>query len=109
MPLVLNDPARRGPTRSASARAPRVASARRCTSPPARSCRTGTTRTRSASRPPACRRPSTYALGSLSGRTGDHRGVIDDRAVELVRDYLTDHAREQTPASTLEQIAGTDR
>ncbi len=49
------------------------------------------------------------ALGSLSGRTGDHRGVIDDRAVELVRDYLTAHAREQTPASILEQIAGADR
>jgi AraC-like DNA-binding protein len=49
------------------------------------------------------------ALGLLSGRTGEHRDAIDDRAVELVRDYLTAHAREQTPASTLEQIAGTDR
>jgi AraC-like DNA-binding protein len=29
--------------------------------------------------------------------------------VELVRDYLTTHVREQTPASMLEQIAGTDR
>jgi AraC-like DNA-binding protein len=48
-------------------------------------------------------------LSSLSGRA-DHGGArIDDRAVELVRDYLTAHAHEQTPASTLEQIAGTDR
>jgi AraC-like DNA-binding protein len=48
-------------------------------------------------------------LNSLSGRSARHRVRIDDRAVELVRDYLTAHAREQTPASTLEQIAGTDR
>jgi AraC-like DNA-binding protein len=49
------------------------------------------------------------ALDSLSGRTDQHRVRIDERAVELVHDYLTAHAREQTPASTLEQIAGIDR
>ena len=48
-------------------------------------------------------------LGSLSGRTGDHQAVIDERAVELVHEYLAAHAREQTPAADLEQIAGTDR
>src|SRR5438132_7649741 len=48
------------------------------------------------------------ALHSL-GRRADHRRIrIDIRAVELVRDYLTAHACEQTPASLLEQIAGTD-
>lgn len=48
-------------------------------------------------------------LRSLSGRP-DHRSVtIDIRAVELARDYLAAHAREQTPASTLEQITGADR
>jgi len=48
-------------------------------------------------------------LRILSGR--HHRpGVpIDLRAVELVRDHLEAHAREQTPASTLERIAGVDR
>jgi AraC-like DNA-binding protein len=35
--------------------------------------------------------------------------TIDLRAVELARDYLAAHAREQTPASTLEEITGTDR
>lgn len=49
------------------------------------------------------------ALLSLSdGR--DHRPrVIDVRAVELVRDYLTERACEQTSAARLEQIASTDR
>jgi AraC-like DNA-binding protein len=48
-------------------------------------------------------------LRSLCGRP-DHRPVtIDIRAVELARDYLTAHAREHTPASTLEQITGADR
>lgn len=48
-------------------------------------------------------------LRSLSGRP-DHRPVtIDLRAVELALDYLAAHAREQTRASTLEQITGTDR
>ncbi len=49
------------------------------------------------------------ALRSLSNRTDHRRARIDIRAVELVRDYLTAHAREQTPASMLEQIAGSDR
>lgn len=48
-------------------------------------------------------------LRSLSGRSDPGRVTIDIRAVELVRDYLAAHAREQTPASTLEQIAGADR
>jgi AraC-like DNA-binding protein len=48
-------------------------------------------------------------LRALSGQP-DHRSVtIDVRAVELTRDYLANNAREQTPASTLEQIAGADR
>jgi AraC-like DNA-binding protein len=48
-------------------------------------------------------------LRSLSGRP-DHRPVrLDLTAVELARDYLAAHAREQTPASTLEQVTGTDR
>jgi AraC-like DNA-binding protein len=48
-------------------------------------------------------------LRTLS-RRADHRRVsIDLRAVELARDYLAAHAREQTPASTLERITGADR
>ena len=44
------------------------------------------------------------------GGQPDRRGAtIDLRAVELVRDHLTAHAAEQTPASILEKIAGTDR
>jgi AraC-like DNA-binding protein len=48
-------------------------------------------------------------LLSLSGRPDRRRATIDLRAVELVRDYLAAHAREQTPASILEEIAGIDR
>jgi len=48
-------------------------------------------------------------LLSLSSRPDRRRATIDLRAVELVRDYLAAHAREQTPASILEEIAGTDR
>lgn len=48
-------------------------------------------------------------LLSLSGRRGRRRATIDLRAVGLVRDYLAAHAREQTPASILEEIAGIDR
>lgn len=48
-------------------------------------------------------------LLSLSAAHDARRAPIDIRAVELVRDYLAVHAREQTPASTLERIAGTDR
>jgi AraC-like DNA-binding protein len=47
-------------------------------------------------------------LRSLSGPA--HRPVpIDIGAVELARDYLAAHAREHTPASTLEQVTGADR
>jgi AraC-like DNA-binding protein len=49
-------------------------------------------------------------LGWLSGRPGGRRPVtIDLRAVGLARDYLAAHAGEQTPASTLEAVTGTDR
>jgi AraC-like DNA-binding protein len=48
-------------------------------------------------------------LGSLSGHPGRRRAAIDSRAAEIVREYLAAHAREQTPASILEKIAGTDR
>jgi AraC-like DNA-binding protein len=48
-------------------------------------------------------------LVSLSGRPDRRQPTIDVKAVELVREYLAAHAREQTPASTLEEIAGTDR
>jgi AraC-like DNA-binding protein len=48
-------------------------------------------------------------LLSLSGRPDRRRDPIDTRAVERVRDHLAAHAREQTPAATLEEIAGTDR
>jgi len=48
-------------------------------------------------------------LLSLSGRPDVRRARIDMRAVTLVRDYLAAHAREQTPASTLEEIVGSDR
>jgi AraC-like DNA-binding protein len=47
-------------------------------------------------------------LRSLSGRTAD-RGSVDAEAVELARDYLAAHAREQTPAAALERITGVDR
>jgi AraC-like DNA-binding protein len=49
------------------------------------------------------------ALRILSGRPDHHPATIDMGAVELARDYLAAHAREQTPASTLEQITGADR
>jgi AraC-like DNA-binding protein len=48
-------------------------------------------------------------LRRLSGGPDRRRARIDNRAVELVRDYLTSHAGEQTPASTLERITGADR
>ena len=46
---------------------------------------------------------------ALSDDPDRRRATVDLRAVELVREYLAAHAREQTPASTLEEIAGTDR
>lgn len=48
-------------------------------------------------------------LGALSGRSDHRRAVIDPRAVDRVREYLAAHAREQTPAATLEAISGLDR
>ena len=48
-------------------------------------------------------------LLSLSESRDRRRGTVDTRAVELVREYLAAHAREQTAASTLEQLAGHDR
>src|SRR6059058_1340942 len=48
-------------------------------------------------------------LLSLSGHPDRRKAAIDTRAVELARDYLAAHAREQTSASILEKIAGTDR
>ena len=48
-------------------------------------------------------------LRALSGRPDHPPVTIDNRAVELARDYLAAHAREQTPASTLERITGADR
>jgi AraC-like DNA-binding protein len=47
-------------------------------------------------------------LRALSGAPV-HHGSIDLHAVELAREYLAAHACEQTPASTLEDITGTDR
>ena len=49
------------------------------------------------------------ALSALSGRPGYDRAVIDVRATGLAREFLAAHAREQTPASALEKITGTDR
>ncbi|HEY5987500.1 MAG TPA: AraC family transcriptional regulator [Streptosporangiaceae bacterium] len=48
-------------------------------------------------------------LSMLTGQSRGSRAVIDIRAVELARAYLAAHAREQTPAATLEKITGTDR
>src|SRR5881397_2182389 len=48
-------------------------------------------------------------LVSLSGCPERRPAAINLRAVELARDYLAAHAREQTSASVLEKIAGTDR
>jgi AraC-like DNA-binding protein len=48
-------------------------------------------------------------LVSLSGHPDPRRTPIDTRAVELVRDYLAAHPREQTQAPILEKIAGADR
>ena len=48
-------------------------------------------------------------LRSLGGHSGRRPARIDLRAAELARDYLAAHASEQTPASTLEAITGTDR
>jgi AraC-like DNA-binding protein len=49
------------------------------------------------------------ALVALSGGSDRAEGPFDHVAVERVREYLAAYAHEQTPASTLEQIAGIDR
>jgi AraC-like DNA-binding protein len=49
------------------------------------------------------------ALRALSGSRRRRPAPVDSRAVELARDYLAAHAREQTPAATLERITGADR
>ena len=48
-------------------------------------------------------------LVALSGRPERRPAAINVQGVELARDYLAAHAREQTSASVLERIAGTDR
>jgi AraC-like DNA-binding protein len=48
-------------------------------------------------------------LHALGGRPDHRSAAIDMKTVELARDYLASHACEQTPASTLERITGTDR
>jgi AraC-like DNA-binding protein len=48
-------------------------------------------------------------LRALGGRADRRPVTIDMRAVELAREYLAAHAPEQTSASTLERITGTDR
>jgi AraC-like DNA-binding protein len=48
-------------------------------------------------------------LVSLDGRPRQTREPIDGKAVALVREYLSSHAREHTPAALLEQLTGTDR
>src|SRR5918994_1352824 len=53
--------------------------------------------------------PLADTLRSRGGRPGGHPVTIDLRAVELARDYLAAHASEQTRASTLEAVTGTDR
>jgi len=49
------------------------------------------------------------ALHSLAAPAARRQAAIDIAAVELVREFLAAHAREQTPAAALEAIAGTDR
>jgi AraC-like DNA-binding protein len=49
-------------------------------------------------------------LRALGDRRDKRRATtIDIESIELVRDHLEAHAREHTPASTLEAIAGMDR
>jgi AraC-like DNA-binding protein len=48
-------------------------------------------------------------LRSLAGVRAPTQAPVDRKAVELVREHLAAHACEQTPAATLERIAGTDR
>ena len=48
-------------------------------------------------------------LTALSGRIDRRRAPIDVEAVGRVRDYLSSHACERTPAAVLEDVAGADR
>jgi AraC-like DNA-binding protein len=48
-------------------------------------------------------------LRSLAGRHRPRPAPVDVGAAALARDYLAEHAGEQTHAPTLEQITGTDR
>jgi AraC-like DNA-binding protein len=48
-------------------------------------------------------------LHGLSDGDEQRQSPIDVRAVQVAREYLTTHACEQTPASTLEQVADIDR
>jgi len=48
-------------------------------------------------------------LRELGGQPAPGPATIDLRAVGLARDYLAAHASGQTPASTLEAVAGVDR
>jgi len=48
-------------------------------------------------------------LRTLAGRAGHRSLAVDAAAVELAREYLAAHAREHTPAATLEQVTGADR
>src|SRR5207244_8585854 len=50
-----------------------------------------------------------YSLQSIHGRLSPHLYPTDLMAVALELDYPPAHAREQTPASILEEIAGIDR
>ena len=49
------------------------------------------------------------SLVSLSGKARHRQARIDFTSVQLVREYLTVHACEPIPASTLERVAGIDR
>jgi AraC-like DNA-binding protein len=55
---------------------------------------------------------ATTVADGLLALSGSHAHVdakVDTQAVEAVRDHLAAHACEQTPAATLEEIAGADR
>jgi len=65
-----------------------------------------------------CGQPAPGQLPGRHGRAGQrpaahrhcrHRGRHPEHARRAAREYLAAHAREQTPAITLEKITGTDR
>ena len=49
------------------------------------------------------------ALRALAGDASRSAAPVDREAVEIAREHLAAHAREQTPASELERLTGTDR